>query len=126
MIVFTSIKNTSQWYELSFKDPKMSSALVKWAKQEIEAFADLYKDIVFENSQQGMNFQVIADCFKIAQEQCNKVCRFLTPCQLKGLRGIFLFLTCIIFQFKIAARCWSGYDLCFGNSTPALFDRVDC
>lgn len=76
MIVFTSIKNTSEWYELSFKDPKMSSTLVKWAKQEIEAFADLYKDIVFENSQLGMNFQVIADCFKIAQEQCNKVCHF--------------------------------------------------
>jgi len=42
----------------------MSSALVKWAKQEIEAFADLYKDIVFRNNQQGMNFQVIADSFR--------------------------------------------------------------
>lgn len=69
MIVFTSIRNTSEWYELSFKDPKMSSALVKWAKQEIEHFADLYKDIVFNQS----NFQVIADCFKITQEQCDKV-----------------------------------------------------
>lgn len=69
MIVFTSIRNTSEWYELSFKDPKMSSALVKWAKQEIEHYANLYKDIVFNQS----NFQVIADCFKITQEQCNKV-----------------------------------------------------
>ncbi|KAF9408638.1 exocyst complex component exo84 [Podila epigama] len=67
MIVFTSIKNTTEWYELSFKDPKMSSALVKWAKQEIEHYADLYKDIVFSQS----NFQVIADCSKITQEQCN-------------------------------------------------------
>ncbi|KAG0033000.1 exocyst complex component exo84 [Podila clonocystis] len=69
MIVFTSIRNTSEWYELSFKDPKMSSALVKWAKQEIEHYADLYKDIVFNQS----NFQVIADCYKITQEQCDKL-----------------------------------------------------
>ncbi|KAG0306060.1 exocyst complex component exo84 [Linnemannia gamsii] len=71
MIVFTTIRNTSEWFELSFKDPKMSSALVKWAKQEMECFADIYKDIVF-GSQQS-NFQVIADCYKVTQEQCNKL-----------------------------------------------------
>ncbi|KAG0197034.1 exocyst complex component exo84 [Mortierella sp. NVP41] len=71
MIVFTTIKNTSEWFELSFKDPKLSSALVKWAKQEMECFADIYKDIVF-GSQQS-NFQVIADCYKITQEQCDKL-----------------------------------------------------
>ncbi|KAF9185216.1 exocyst complex component exo84, partial [Haplosporangium sp. Z 27] len=71
MIVFTSIKNTSEWFELSFKDPKMSSAVVKWAKQEIEHFADIYKNIVFGSEQS--NFQVIADCAKIATEQCNKL-----------------------------------------------------
>lgn len=76
MIVFTTIKNTSEWFEESFKDPKMSSALVKWAKQEMECFADLYKDIVF--SSQQSNFQVIADCYKVTQEQCNKV-RFCVP-----------------------------------------------
>ncbi|KAG0209944.1 exocyst complex component exo84 [Mortierella sp. GBA30] len=70
MIVFTTIKNTSEWFELAFVDPKMTSALVKWAKQEIEYFADIYKDIVFGNQRQS-NFQVIADCFKVAQEHCN-------------------------------------------------------
>ncbi|KAF9314250.1 exocyst complex component exo84, partial [Linnemannia elongata] len=74
MIVFTTIKNTSEWFEESFKDPKMSSALVKWAKQEMECFADLYKDIVF--SSQQSNFQVIADCYKVTQEQCNKLKEF--------------------------------------------------
>ncbi|KAF9924134.1 exocyst complex component exo84 [Mortierella alpina] len=72
MIVFTTIKNTSEWFKLSFKDSKMTSALVKWAKQEIEYFADIYKDIVF-GSQQQSNFQVIADCSKTAQEHCNKL-----------------------------------------------------
>ncbi|KAF9344303.1 exocyst complex component exo84 [Mortierella sp. AD094] len=71
MIVFTSIKNTSEWFELSFKDPKMSSAVVKWAKQEIEYFGDIYKNIVFGHEMN--NFQVIADCAKIATEQCNKL-----------------------------------------------------
>ncbi|KAI1320128.1 hypothetical protein EDD11_002100 [Mortierella claussenii] len=71
MIVFTSIKNTSQWFEMSFKDPQMTSALVKWAKQEIEYFAEFYKNIVFGGEQ--TNFQVIADCAKIATEQCNKL-----------------------------------------------------
>ncbi|KAF9903135.1 exocyst complex component exo84, partial [Lobosporangium transversale] len=71
MIVFTSIKNTSQWFELAFKDPKMTSALVKWAKQEIEYFGEFYKNIVFGVEQS--NFQVIADCAKIASEQCIKL-----------------------------------------------------
>ncbi|KAF9995134.1 exocyst complex component exo84 [Entomortierella chlamydospora] len=70
MIVFTSIKNTTEWFELSFKDPKLSSAVVKWAKQEIEYFGDIYKNIVFSHE---MNFQVIADCAKIATDQCNKL-----------------------------------------------------
>jgi protease II len=91
MIVFTSIKNTSEWYELSFKDPKLSSALVKWAKQEIEAFADLYKDVVFGTSQQGLNFQVIADCFKITQDQCNKVKSFCNLLHLWTLQKEIIF-----------------------------------
>ncbi|KAF9581366.1 exocyst complex component exo84 [Lunasporangiospora selenospora] len=69
VIVFTTIWNTCEWFEASFKSPKMTSSLVKWVKEEIENFADNYKDIVFG---QG-NFQVIADCFKIAQEQCSKL-----------------------------------------------------
>ncbi|KAF9192772.1 exocyst complex component exo84 [Haplosporangium sp. Z 767] len=73
MIVFTSIKNTSEWFALSFQDPKMTSSLVKWAKQEIEWFAELYKDIVFGLQQVQSNFQVIADCFKIIQEQSGKL-----------------------------------------------------
>ncbi|KAG0000602.1 exocyst complex component exo84 [Modicella reniformis] len=71
MIVFTSIKNTSHWFELSFKDPKLTSSLVKWAKQEIEYFANYYKSIVFGGEQS--NFQVIADCAKIACEQSNRL-----------------------------------------------------
>ncbi|KAF9109719.1 exocyst complex component exo84 [Mortierella sp. AM989] len=71
MIVFTSIKNTSEWFELSFKDPKMSSAVVKWAKQEVEHFAEIHKSIVFGHELN--NFQVIADCARIATDQCNKL-----------------------------------------------------
>src|SRR4051812_24274776 len=71
MIVFTSIKNTAEWFKLSFMDPKMTSALVKWSKQEIEYFAEFYKEIVFGAEQS--NFQVIADCAKLTNEQCSKV-----------------------------------------------------
>ncbi|KAF9365084.1 exocyst complex component exo84 [Mortierella sp. NVP85] len=71
MIVFTSIKNTAHWFELSFKDPKLTSSLIRWAKQEIEYFGNYYKSIVFGGEQS--NFQVIADCGKIAHEQSNKL-----------------------------------------------------
>jgi len=77
MIVFTSIKNTAHWFELSFKDPKLTSSLIRWAKQEIEYFGNYYKSIVFGGEQS--NFQVIADCGKIAHEQSNKVRLFHQP-----------------------------------------------
>lgn len=71
MIVFTSIKNTAHWFELSFKDPKLTSSVVRWTKEELEYFAAYYKRIVFESEQS--NFQVIADCGRIAREQSNKL-----------------------------------------------------
>ncbi|KAG0223554.1 exocyst complex component exo84 [Actinomortierella wolfii] len=67
VIVFTTITHTAEWFEASFKDPKLTSSLVKWAKQELEYFGDLFKQSVFSQS----SFQVTADCLRMSKTQCN-------------------------------------------------------
>ncbi|CAG8507867.1 10576_t:CDS:10, partial [Cetraspora pellucida] len=43
LVYFTLIKNTCDWYSAAFKDIKMSSGLIKWAKEEIEHYASMFQ-----------------------------------------------------------------------------------
>jgi hypothetical protein len=63
------IKGTAEWYRDSFKDNRMASGFVKWAHQEIDNYASMYRKQVFNHNQ--MNFQVIADCLKSTKEHCD-------------------------------------------------------
>lgn len=42
VVIFTIIRHTSDWYMNAFKENKMASGFVTWAKQQIETFADLF------------------------------------------------------------------------------------
>ncbi|KIR53424.1 exocyst complex component EXO84 [Cryptococcus gattii Ru294] len=42
VVIFTIIRHTSDWYINAFKENKMASGFVTWAKQQIETFADLF------------------------------------------------------------------------------------
>lgn len=38
MVTFTLIKDTSEWYTAAFRDVRMASGFIRWAKAEVEAF----------------------------------------------------------------------------------------
>ncbi|RUP43284.1 hypothetical protein BC936DRAFT_137393 [Jimgerdemannia flammicorona] len=68
LVVFTLIRNTCDWYRESFKDNRMASGFVKWAREQVEIYAVIYRKQVFHHNQQ--NFQIIADCLKSTNDQC--------------------------------------------------------
>ncbi|CAG8535656.1 26125_t:CDS:10 [Dentiscutata erythropus] len=47
LVYFTLIKNTCDWYSAAFKDIKMASGLVKWAKEEVEHYASMFQRQVY-------------------------------------------------------------------------------
>ncbi|ORX93838.1 hypothetical protein K493DRAFT_315777 [Basidiobolus meristosporus CBS 931.73] len=70
LVVFTLIRNTCEWFMASFRDASMSSALVKWVKEEIEKYAEIFRKQMFHHEQP---MQVIADGLNYASEQCKKL-----------------------------------------------------
>lgn len=70
LVVFTLIRNTSEWYRDSFKQNEMASGFVTWVKEQTEIYAEIYKRQVFG---QSLSCQVIADCFKSTLDQCSIV-----------------------------------------------------
>lgn len=67
-IVFTMIKNTCEWYKRLFKEPQASSGFIKWIKQELERYAQIFRCQVFHDTQQ--RFSVIRDCINITADNC--------------------------------------------------------
>jgi len=46
----------------------MASGFVKWAREQVDIYANVYRKQVFNHNQQ--NFQIIADCLKSTADQC--------------------------------------------------------
>ncbi|RKP13744.1 Cullin repeat-like-containing domain protein, partial [Piptocephalis cylindrospora] len=67
MVSFTLIRNTSEWYNTTFKDATLSSAFMKWVKGEIEQFAEAFRRKVFFEQQR---FQLIAGALQCVMGQC--------------------------------------------------------
>ena len=60
-IVFRLIRNTSDWYGLSFREAYMASGFIKWTQFEIEHFASLFRRQVFETK---IDFASISACLQ--------------------------------------------------------------
>lgn len=66
-VFFRLIKNTCEWFGVSFHDASMASGFMKWIQKELETFATIFKKQTF-----GMQhpFHVISDCVITAVERC--------------------------------------------------------
>lgn len=47
MVCFTLVKNTCEWYMAAFKENAMASGFVRWASQQIEAYAEMFRRQVY-------------------------------------------------------------------------------
>nr|ODN92533.1 exocyst complex component EXO84 [Cryptococcus depauperatus CBS 7841] len=84
VVCFTVIKHTSEWYMNAFKEARMASGFVTWAKEQIETFADLWRRQV---NTSNVEQEVIDECLHVTVTQNRKLLRDA------GLDFTFLFST---------------------------------
>ncbi|GAA6028052.1 hypothetical protein JCM8097_001849 [Rhodosporidiobolus ruineniae] len=53
MVCFTLIKNTCEWYMAGFKDNRMASGFVRWASEQVEIYAEMFRRQVYGADQDG-------------------------------------------------------------------------
>ncbi|GAA6052688.1 hypothetical protein JCM3770_007175 [Rhodotorula araucariae] len=53
MVCFTLIKNTCEWYMAAFKDNRMASGFVRWASEQVEIYAEMFRRQVYGADQDG-------------------------------------------------------------------------
>ncbi|GAA5851476.1 hypothetical protein JCM9279_001081 [Rhodotorula babjevae] len=53
MVCFTLIKNTCEWYMAAFKDNRMASGFVRWASEQVEIYAEMFRRQVYGVDQDG-------------------------------------------------------------------------
>jgi len=69
-IDFTLIKNTCEWYNDSFKDPKMSSTFIIWVIKEIDKYISIFRNQVLKSKS---NFSIARECIETTNEQIKMV-----------------------------------------------------
>lgn len=69
-VFFRLIKNTCEWFGVSFHDASMASGFMKWIQQEMRLFAYIFKKQTFEMQH---DFHVVSDCVITAVERCQDV-----------------------------------------------------
>ncbi|RSH95179.1 exocyst complex component exo84 [Saitozyma podzolica] len=47
IVCFTIIRHTSDWYMTAFRENRMASGFVTWAKEQVETFADMFRRQVY-------------------------------------------------------------------------------
>ncbi|KAF8514201.1 Cullin repeat-like-containing domain protein [Hysterangium stoloniferum] len=70
IVVFTGIKHTADWFLSSFRDNDTASALVQWAKEQIESYAEMFRKQV-----RGSDVapQTVQDCLEVTRLQSRKL-----------------------------------------------------
>ncbi|KAL8286469.1 hypothetical protein RQP46_004486 [Phenoliferia psychrophenolica] len=53
MVCFTLIKNSCEWYMAAFKDNRMASGFVRWASEQVEIYAEMFRRQVYGADQDG-------------------------------------------------------------------------
>lgn len=69
-VFFRLIKNTCDWFGVSFHDASMASGFMKWIHQEIMKFAVIFRKQTFDLDHE---FSVIAECVITAIERCQEL-----------------------------------------------------
>ncbi|CAG8480668.1 2872_t:CDS:10 [Paraglomus occultum] len=69
LVYFTLIKNTCAWYNSAFKDTRMASGLVKWAKEEMERYADMFRRQVY--TVRNQDEQTVEKCLRCTRQHCS-------------------------------------------------------
>jgi hypothetical protein len=69
-VFFRLIKNTSEWFGVSFHDASMASGFMKWIQKELQQFAKIFRKQIFEMKH---DFHIISDCVITAIERCQDV-----------------------------------------------------
>ncbi|EGG05981.1 uncharacterized protein MELLADRAFT_77926 [Melampsora larici-populina 98AG31] len=64
MVIFTLIKNTCEWYMTAFRDNRMASGFVRWAAEQIELYASIFRRQVYGVDQ---DVQSIQDCMSVTK-----------------------------------------------------------
>ncbi|TXT09072.1 hypothetical protein VHUM_02546 [Vanrija humicola] len=72
VVCFTIIRHTSDWYMNAFKENRMASGFVTWAKKQIEYFSDVFRRQVYAPAI-GQN--VVDDCLRVTTSANRKLLR---------------------------------------------------
>lgn len=72
IVCFTIIRHTSDWYMTAFKENRMASGFVTWAREQIEAFADLFRRQVYVPS---ISPKVADECIRVIASHNRKLLR---------------------------------------------------
>lgn len=49
IVIFTGIKHTADWFLASFKENEVASCFVEWAKEQVKAYADMFRKQVYSS-----------------------------------------------------------------------------
>ena len=93
-ITFDSIEAAFDWYNYSFRDPKMVAGFVAWARTEISRFCDLFARQAFRPD---LSTEIVASCVIDALENCRRL----------GYRGLDL---TIFLQERLCSAITSALD----------------
>ncbi|KAK8843984.1 hypothetical protein IAR55_006777 [Kwoniella newhampshirensis] len=72
IVCFTVIRHTSDWYMSAFKENKMASGFVTWAKEQIETFADLFRRQVYAPN---IGQSTVDECIHVTASHNRKLLR---------------------------------------------------
>ncbi|TRM61603.1 hypothetical protein BD626DRAFT_558599 [Schizophyllum amplum] len=70
VVTFTAIKHTADWFLASFKDNEAASAFIEWARNQIEAYAEMFRKQVYSPD---VERKVIDECMTITYSQSRKL-----------------------------------------------------
>ncbi|OCF35643.1 exocyst complex component EXO84 [Kwoniella heveanensis BCC8398] len=72
IVCFTVVRHTSDWYMTAFRENRMASGFVTWAKEQIETFADMFRRQVYApNIEKG----VADECIRVTASHNRKLLR---------------------------------------------------
>ncbi|WRT69149.1 uncharacterized protein IL334_006133 [Kwoniella shivajii] len=72
VVCFTVIRHTSDWFMGAFKENRMASGFVTWAKEQIETFSDMFRRQVYAPN---VEESVAEECIRVTASQNRKLLR---------------------------------------------------
>lgn len=72
VVCFTVLRHTSDWYINAFKDNRMASGFVSWAKDQIEYFGDVFRRQVYAPA---IDQKVVDECLRVTASANRKLLR---------------------------------------------------